>query len=98
MAFGKPSIVVNRGGPRESVIEGQNGFLVEPDAAAFANAMSTLAGDVERCRTMGQAGHHHVQRFSWLEFSRHIDDALESLSPECVKSEALISKMKVDLG
>jgi len=93
MAFGKPSIVVNRGGPRESVIDGENGFLVEPNAEAFAAAMGHLAGNVARCRTMGEAGHRHVRRFSWQEFSKRVDDALDSVIPVRLQSSPVVSKI-----
>jgi glycosyltransferase involved in cell wall biosynthesis len=96
MAFGKPTIAVNRGGPRESIIDGENGFLVEPTAEDFGNAMSRLVDDPELCRRMGEAGHDHVQRFSWAEFSKRVDKALDSAAQGRVKSGAFVSK--VDAG
>ena len=43
MAAGRPVLACNSGGPKESVLHGQTGFLAEPDAAAFAKAMAQLA-------------------------------------------------------
>ncbi len=42
MAAGRPVLAVNSGGPRESVVDGQTGFLREPQPQAFADAMGRL--------------------------------------------------------
>jgi len=93
MAFGKPSICVNRGGPKESVIDNNDGFLVEPEQQAFAQKMSLLAKDPERCRKMGLAGHQNARRFSWPNFKKHIDDAIDTIA-----SVAFLSGSSVDPG
>ena len=79
MAFGKPAICVNRGGPRESVNDAIDGFLVEPAAEAFAERMAALAGNPDMCRRMGRAGNRNVRRFTWPNFTRRIDDAIQEL-------------------
>ena len=35
----KPVIAVNNGGPRETIIDGETGYLCEPQPKDFANAM-----------------------------------------------------------
>jgi glycosyltransferase involved in cell wall biosynthesis len=81
MAFGKPTIAVNRGGPRESVVHGVTGFLVEPNAKVFAASMAQLAGDPSLCIRMGEAGHEHAKKYSWSTFTDHIDGIVDSLIP-----------------
>jgi glycosyltransferase involved in cell wall biosynthesis/predicted metal-dependent phosphoesterase TrpH len=73
-ASGLPVIVVDRGGARETIVEGTTG-LVAPagDPAGLAVAISALASDPERRREMGRAGIAHARsRRSW-------DDVFEQL-------------------
>lgn len=44
MAAGRPVVAVGLGGPCESVVHGQTGWLCEPSAAAFADAFEELIG------------------------------------------------------
>jgi len=77
MAFGKPVICVNRGGPCESVQDGVNGFLEPPDAERFAERMRELADNPERAAAIGRAGHNSVQRFNWDSFTARIDEEID---------------------
>lgn len=43
MAYGRPVIAVNSGGPRETVVHGKTGLLCTPEPASFAEAMASLA-------------------------------------------------------
>ena len=55
-ACARPIIATDMPGCREIVRPGQTGFLVPPhDLAALTDALSTLIGDAERRRQMGQA-------------------------------------------
>jgi len=78
MAFGKPVIAVNRGGPRETIVHDVTGFLEEPEEQAFALRMQQLASDPDLARRMGRAGHFHSQRFSWDAFVARIDWEIEA--------------------
>jgi glycosyltransferase involved in cell wall biosynthesis len=80
MAFGKPVIAVNRGGPLETVVHGVTGFLEAPEEDAFARRMNQLTSDPDLARRMGQAGRAHSQRFSWDTFVGRIDREIESLA------------------
>lgn len=79
MAFGKPVIATDRGGPRESVQDGIQGYLAPPDVKAFADRMADLASAPERCRRMGQAGRERAKLFTWDRLTQTIDDKLEEL-------------------
>jgi len=59
MASSKPVISVNEGGPRESIIDGETGFLVG-SADEMAGKMRFLADHPDVCEKMGRAGRRHV--------------------------------------
>jgi glycosyltransferase involved in cell wall biosynthesis len=90
MAFGKPVICVDRGGPRESVKHGIDGFLEPPEAQRFALRMAELAGNPARAAEMGRAGHVNVQRFSWGTFVSRIDDEIDSCTCASEKSDPIL--------
>ncbi len=66
MACGKPIVSSNRGGPAETVSQGETGFLIDPDdIAGFARAVMRLLGDDRLRENMGRAGRARVRaRFS----------------------------------
>lgn len=49
MACCRPVIAVASGGPLETVVSGQTGFLCPPQPAAFAEAMASLAVSMTMC-------------------------------------------------
>jgi glycosyltransferase involved in cell wall biosynthesis len=63
MASGKPVVSTRRGGPSETVIHGETGFLVDPgDAAGLAQYVIMLLRDPELRNQMGVAGRVRVER------------------------------------
>jgi glycosyltransferase involved in cell wall biosynthesis len=80
MAFGKPVIAVNRGGPTETIQHEVQGFLEEPTAEAFANRMAELYFNSSRAVAMGRLGFQHARLFSWDHFVGRIDDLLEEIA------------------
>jgi glycosyltransferase involved in cell wall biosynthesis len=79
MAFGKPVVAVNRGGPRETILPGINGFLEEPTPEAFATTMAELVNDPEKARRIGVRGHEHTRQYSWTKFTERVDEAIDAL-------------------
>lgn len=76
-----PVIAVNSGGPLESVAHGETGFLCEPTAEAFSEAMERLVGGAQLRRDMGQAGRRRVQdKFSLQAFSDQLYGYIVRLS------------------
>jgi alpha-1,3/alpha-1,6-mannosyltransferase len=67
MAAGRPVVVANCGGPAETVIEGETGFLRPPTPEAFADALARLITNPEAAFRMGRMGREHVR----VNFSRH---------------------------
>lgn len=77
MAHGKPVLAVNRGGPAESVIDGETGFLLDPTPQAFAGKLAWLTShstDVER---LGRLAARRAASFSWDTFVTRLDDYFE---------------------
>jgi len=77
MAFEKPILAVDRGGPRETVRHGETGFLLPGEPEAFSAAMEALADNPGLVSKMGAAGRVWARRFEWSEFCRVLDDKLE---------------------
>jgi len=79
MAYRRPVLAVNRGGPTESIIDGETGFLLEPSPGAFADRMLWLAEHPEALERMGAAAARRAAEFSWDTFVRRLDDCIETL-------------------
>jgi alpha-1,3/alpha-1,6-mannosyltransferase len=78
MAGGRPVVVADSGGPKETVVEGVTGFVRPPTAQAFAEALARLIVDPEAARNMGRAGREHVvARFSRRAFGLRLERLLE---------------------
>jgi glycosyltransferase involved in cell wall biosynthesis len=76
-ACGTPVVAVAEGGVRETVVNGLNGFLVDPEPESIADGMSRLLEDPARAREMGENGAAHVQKVWGFESS--IDRLEENL-------------------
>ncbi len=60
-ACGLPVVAVAEGGVRETVLDGVNGLLAEPDEAAFAAAVARVLGDPALACRLGTAGRALVE-------------------------------------
>lgn len=78
-SYSKPTISVNEGGPQESIIEGETGYLVEPKPEAFAEKMELLATDFSLVEEMGKKAEKEVQKYSWKKFAQKLDSHVEDL-------------------
>jgi phosphatidylinositol alpha-1,6-mannosyltransferase len=62
-ACGRPVVVGDSGGARESLVDGETGVLVDgSDVHEVADAVAGLLADPARARSMGEAGHARVVR------------------------------------
>ena len=52
----KPVIATNSGGPTETIVNGKTGYLREPDADSFAEAMADCVRNPEKCKNLGLEG------------------------------------------
>jgi alpha-1,3/alpha-1,6-mannosyltransferase len=81
-AAGVPVVACDSGGPTESILHGQTGFLCAPTPAAFAAALAGLAEDEGAVRRVGAAARGRVR----AQFSRGaFGDALEGAVVDLVR-------------
>lgn len=81
MACARPVVSTKRGGPSETVLHGETGFLVEPgDAQGLARHVITLLRDPDLRRRFGTAGRARVvERFSAQAMTAAFTRALDAL-------------------
>lgn len=61
MYAGTPVIACNSGGPLETIVDGETGFLCDPTPQAFANAINILLASPKEAKEMGRVGREHVE-------------------------------------
>ncbi|HEV8565060.1 MAG TPA: glycosyltransferase family 4 protein [Actinomycetota bacterium] len=62
-ACGKPVVVGDSGGARESLVDGETGILVDgKDTSTVSKSVADLLEDPDRARAMGKAGRARVER------------------------------------
>ncbi len=75
MALGRPVLASAHGGPAETVVHGETGWLADPlDPDALATGLATLWRDPDRCGALGRAGRRRWREAFTLE---HFIDRLE---------------------
>lgn len=81
MASGKPVVSTNRGGPSETVIDHETGYLVPPgDVATMSLYVITLLRDADLRAKMGAAGRAHIEKhFALSETTRQYTTFFDSL-------------------
>ena len=81
MASGKPVVSTRRGGPSETVADGETGFLVDAgDAEALARNVIDLLRDPDLRQRMGAAGRARVERlFSAQSMAATFNATLKNL-------------------
>lgn len=87
MAFGKPVVAVGRGGPAESIVDGETGYLCDDEPNSFARAMETLLTQPDLYEQMSVACRRRALRYDWSSFVDRIDGYLGELVGEAVPSE-----------
>jgi alpha-1,3/alpha-1,6-mannosyltransferase len=80
MAAARPVIAVDRGGPAETIVHGETGWLTAPRPEAFADALAAALANPDTASRMGRAGWAHVRRhFSRRAFGERLEASLEAL-------------------
>ena len=80
MYLSRPVIAVNSGGPTETIVHDQTGFLCESEPEDFANAAARIVKDFKLGEKMGEMGRKRVeQRFSFEAFTEKLDKIVLSL-------------------
>lgn len=76
----KPVIATNTGGPLETIVDGETGYLVEAKADRFAHAMASLVATPTKQAVLGaQARRRVIANFSFLAFQRKLVDVLDKI-------------------
>lgn len=61
MLSGRPVIACNSGGPLETVVNGETGFLLDPSPHAWAEKMELLCKNYDQAKRLGAAGYKRVK-------------------------------------
>lgn len=83
MLHGVPILAANTGGPLETVVDGQTGWLRDvKDVGAWTDAMAFAVDDANAAQmvTIGQAGRRRVEsEFSRTKMAQRLDDEIEEM-------------------
>jgi glycosyltransferase involved in cell wall biosynthesis len=81
MAMARPIVSMNNGGPAETVVDGETGYLIPPDELdALADRVVALLGDPARRERMGAAGRARVlAHFTAAGYAAQFSQLVESL-------------------
>jgi glycosyltransferase involved in cell wall biosynthesis len=77
MAFSKPVVAVDQGGPRESVADCVSGYLARPAEEDFAEKMERLAKNPALAKRMGAAGRKRAKKYDWRISAKMMDGYAE---------------------
>ena len=73
MAAGVPAVVANRGGLPDLVIDGQTGYLFDPDVPTDLIArVDALRKNRDLLAQMAATARDHAERFSWAQTTRQL--------------------------
>lgn len=77
MACGTPVISLNEGGPKESIIHEETGFLSDNNTKQYAQYIQYILDNPDESRKIGINGRRRVlDNFTHLEFSNQLDKFL----------------------
>lgn len=80
MYMGTPVIAVNTGGPTETVLDGETGFLREQNPEEFSSVMKSFVDGIISKADMSKTCHQHVvNQFSFEKFSNHLHYVVQGL-------------------
>jgi glycosyltransferase involved in cell wall biosynthesis len=84
MASGKPVVATAPGGPSETVVDGETGFLVPPsDPFAMVQALEVLLADPQRRVSMGDAGRRRAcEMFSLPRYVTEFEELYDAVLKE----------------
>lgn len=83
MYVGTPVIAVNSGGPTETVINGETGFLCQQTPEHFSDAMlKFVAGEVNKEKMASDCQKHVAGNFSFTKFSEQLHYTVQGLMDE----------------
>ncbi len=73
----KPVIAVNSGGPKETVIHGETGYLCSPNKISFSAAMFEILNNENLCYKMGESARERFEKnFSFDAFMEKLNSVV----------------------
>lgn len=83
MYMERPVIACNSGGPTETVVNGETGFLCEPSAVDFGRRMASFALETDLAGKLGKSGRERVkQHFSFQAFTNKLDTLVKKATDD----------------
>jgi len=80
MASGKPVIASNIGGPSETVLDGETGFVLEENPKEWAAKIERLMDDADLRKKMGKKGRKRVEdNYTWAAFQKNMAKAIDQI-------------------
>ncbi|MBM3898201.1 MAG: glycosyltransferase [Thaumarchaeota archaeon] len=80
MASGKPVIASNIGGPSETILDGETGYVVEENPKEWATKISILISDANLRKKMGKKGRKRVEEnYTWAAFQKNMEKAIDQI-------------------
>lgn len=74
MAMGKPVVAINSSGPKEIIVNGQTGYLVDFSLDEFAEKIIDLLDSPQKARRMGEEGRKRVlSNFTWKKSAQRME-------------------------
>lgn len=78
MACGVPVIAVNEGGYKESIVDGQTGYLIPRSPKILAEKLEYLLSDEKKRSNMGKNARHHIeQNWTWNKSVKNLENIIE---------------------
>ena len=82
MAAGRPIVAYGVGGAADAVVDGENGYLVDPgDFPGAARRVVGLLREPARSRALGEAGRRRVEEFDAPLMVRRQEELYQRLQP-----------------
>jgi glycosyltransferase involved in cell wall biosynthesis len=84
---GLPVVSVNEGGPCETVLDSQTGYLTEANVSALSKAICILSKDAELRKEFGKAGQESVRKkYKWEQGAQDFLNAFSTTKVEIIKN------------
>jgi glycosyltransferase involved in cell wall biosynthesis len=83
MSVGRPVIATDVGGVRDWIMDGGNGFLIEPNQPSqIANKAIELLSDEQVANNMSKLAQETARQFSMEQFTRSIETLIDQVCPK----------------
>jgi len=77
MSYGKPVIAYDNGGPAESILNGETGYLVQ-NTREITEKMTKLTNSKDKVEEIGLNTKEHSKKYSWEKFVEKFDKTVKN--------------------